>query len=165
MSDTIHRMATMVLFRGRELDRSRGSRGLAPHLMTRTCMKVGVVDHQWEPAEGGAIPNPEEWWIVHIVHETNPGRNRGCFIMRPIHQVSIGSINPIMPGLYDSNSPNPGTLIVQPSYDSHGNWFMPVKLKRGLALAHGYSSIVVNLGGDYWGHGKAMWTTPSIVSP
>ncbi len=160
--DQESRMATMVLFRARDMarTRSRGRQGVASHLMTRTCMKVGVVDDRWKPAEGANMPGPNEWWIVHVVHETNPGLNKGCLILRPISIVDHASINPLIPGFYSSVEPNPGTLIVTPRHDPGGPWFLPFKLKSRLAISSGYSSVIVNLGGAYWGKGEMSFTMP-----
>ena len=120
-------------------------------------MKIGVVDDHWVPPEGFAIPEPEEWWLVHIVHETNPGVNRGCLIMRPVSKVEMGSMNRLIPGFFTTEQPNPGTLVITPKHDPHGHWYTPLKLKNELMAKMGLSLIVVNLGGAYWGKDKAFW--------
>lgn len=150
-------MATIVKFRSRKASKKRRNvkpRGAAPDLLTRTCMKIGVVDVNWVPPKDFIMPQAEEWWIVHIVHETHPGINRGCLIMRPISKVDIASMNILVPGFFEKDQPNPGTLVVTPKNDPHGLWYLPLKLKNKMMSQMGLSLIVANLGGSYWGKDK-----------
>ena len=150
-------MATIVKFRSRKASRKKRNvkpRGVVPDLLARTCMKIGVVDVNWVPPKDFVLPNPEEWWIVHIVHETHPGRNKGCLILRPISKVENGSMNILLPGFFDQYCPNPGTMIVTPKNDPHGMWYLPLKLKNTMMAQMGLSLIVANLGGAYWGKDK-----------
>lgn len=142
-------MVTMVLFRARNINRPNTDNNISGLLMTRTCMKIGIIDTTWEPRPGLNVPKPGEWWMVYITGETKPGINRGCLILSPIERVT-SSINPLITGLYTEYTPNPGTLIISPKFDTNGQWYIPLLTKQNIAFAGGYASVVVNLGGEYW---------------
>jgi hypothetical protein len=143
-------MATVIKFHKREIpERQANNKRLLP-VRTRTCMKIGLVDERWVAPEGISVPKEEEWWLVHIVHETQVGSNRGCFIMRPVKKIDNGSILRLLPGFFVTSQPNPGTLIVTPKDHQHAPWILPLKLKQEFMSRMGLSSVVVNLGGGYW---------------
>jgi len=153
MDPLYDRMVTLVKFRDRSKSIKKVEKvrkGVAPHLLTRTCMKIGVVDQNWLPPSGMEIPNPGEWWFVHIVRETHPGQNHGVLILRPIQKVEQNSMNILVPGFFETERPNEGTLVITPKNDPHGHWYLPLRLKNEMMARRGLSVIVVNLGGGYW---------------
>lgn len=135
-------------------------------LRSRTCLKVGLVDHDWSPPLKVDPPSVGEVWRVRITRETHVGKNRGSLILHPDSRVQgdgdSHGIPMLLPGFYDEYQPDPATLIVTPKKDPTGNWMLPGLLKKDLAAHMGLVVIVVNLSG--MPPDEAYWTIPGINS-
>ena len=111
-------------------------------VITKTLLKVGVVDSQWCKAVKGAVesPNDGEFWRVDIVRETNPGLPRGCFVLQPLSKVDVEGLSRLVPGMYHEELKE-GVLYVYPKHKNI-NWILPLKLKQGMR-DRCYAAIVV----------------------
>lgn len=148
-------MHTLVKFYERTMP--EGGRPGHP-VVTATLGKRGLIDIHWRPLPGQETPQSGEFWRVQIVRETQIGQNKGAFILHPIEKVTVGSIRKLQPGFYSQIEHAQGnTLVVMPTHGlgdlgpQEVPYIMLLALKNSLFRKKGYSSIVVNLGGEYWG--------------
>jgi hypothetical protein len=111
-------------------------------VITKTLLKVGVVDSQWRKAINGAIEEPRdgEFWKVDVVRETNPGQPRGCFVLQPLAKVESEELSRLVPGMYTEELRG-GVLYIYPKHKNI-NWILPLKLKQGMR-DRCYAAIVV----------------------
>ena len=82
-------------------------------LVTRTLGKVGFIDKSWKPKEGEPTPQKGDFWKVEIEREVAPGKNTGCFILKPLCRVDPPKLIKLVPGMYDEEE-HDSLLIIRP---------------------------------------------------
>lgn len=112
-------------------------------LYTRTLGKIGVISDNYR----GDLPTHKEIWKVKIENETKPNRNKGCYILMPIHRIEHEDVKYLVPGLYTEHEIN-GCLLVMPNNPSQ-LWLYPRDLKATKKKIH---SIIVSLDYESYSH-------------
>ncbi len=103
-------------------------------LMTKTLLKAGFIDHDWLDKAPKVEPQDGEFWLVDVVHETCPGKPKGCFLLHPIRPVDPSSLNRLLPGMY-SEEHKSGCLVLEPKTGGL-NWILPLNHKRAMKEIH-----------------------------
>lgn len=113
-------------------------------LVSRTLLKIAQINRTWT----GTYPKALELWQVRIVHETQHGRNRGCFIVDPIVKIDAEAAISLPPTLF-AHTVLDHVVIVTPKYADQ-YWLLPKTHKQHLAAEHDAYAVVVNHGGNAW---------------
>ena len=116
------------------------------NLVTRSLGKIGVIDNRYT----GPQPGSNDLWLCTIVEEIHPGKNVGCFILKPLRALHPDKVDRLIPGMYTTELVN-GCLIITPTKlkDKDGdviNWMLSVKERRGMDdnnADEAYSIIVI----------------------
>lgn len=134
-------------------------------LITRTLLKVGVIDRFWSPGPkfvhgdtnkklvGTSAKEPErdEIWLVDVVTETRPSAS-GLFILHPIERVREALM--LLPDQYTTEKVNGATIVKPNKLDSASRYMLPISLRRKIAGTGTYDArahaVIVYHGGDMW---------------
>lgn len=111
-------------------------------VISRTLLKIAVVNRHYQQKPGAVMPQHGELWIVKIIKETGTG-NTGTFICEPIEKVDEKSLMHLVPGLFCKQLVK-GKLIVYPKKRGH-NWILPLMHKKHMAELHNAYCIIVPL--------------------
>jgi hypothetical protein len=69
-------------------------------LISKSLLKLVMLDQTWLDSGPKHVPADGEWWIVDLVHETRPGEGRGCFLSHPIRPVRYEDTTRLLPGMF-----------------------------------------------------------------
>lgn len=111
-------------------------------LLTKTLAKLGVIDRDWLQAmkySGGAVPQNSEMWKCKITKEIQPGKEKGCFILQPMHKVDYDQIVKLIPGLYTEEK-HEGLLIIRPTIAK--NYILPLDQRKKINSKNIYAIVV-----------------------
>lgn len=103
-------------------------------LITRTLGKIGLVEGNWireHKNTNTKKPQNKEFWVVEIADEIFPGKNRGCFILRPISEIASIDIMKLVGGFYSEEVIN-GILYIHPNRHELP-WILPLSQKQAMA--------------------------------
>jgi hypothetical protein len=143
----------------------RPAKGGASSIISTTLGKIAVVDRAWRSP--GMVPSEEveEFWLVDVIREAQPGKAQGCFIVRPVRCIARaredGSFDRpllyLLPGTYsiDPIVPGPGlrpVSIVTPGEVDGQDWTLSLDAVKIIMSIRNSYAVVVNLGGSMWHH-------------
>lgn len=119
------------------------SKGNNP-VISRTLLKVAVVNKDWYPQRGQKEPKEGELWRVKIVKEINQGNNQGCFLVEPIKKLDEAEMCFLVPGTYSLKCMD-NLLIVVPLKNQGANWILPLTDKKILAAQEKAYAVIVQI--------------------
>jgi len=109
-------------------------------VISRTLLKVAVVDRRWKPVCGQREPTDGEFWKVSIVREFGRAM-KGCFLVHPIHRVYDTEYRTLIPGTYDIESED-GLIVITPH--NPGNWILSIEHRKILTARHNAYALIVD---------------------
>lgn len=100
--------------------------------ITRSLGKIGVIDSKYQSVK----PKVDEFWLVKIVEEIEPGRSNGCFVLEPLKHLYHTQVDRLIPGMYSEKLENDILYIYPKTYkDLDGDdiyWILPMRHRKGL---------------------------------
>jgi hypothetical protein len=109
-------------------------------LISRTLLKVSVIDRRWEPS-CGQQPRDGEFWQVEVVREFGESM-KGCFLLHPKARIHESDVRSLIPGTYDIEA-EAGLIVITPH--NPGNWVLPIPHRKLLADKYGGYAIIVDI--------------------
>lgn len=117
-------------------------------LLSKTLGKFSYVDRNYT----GPMPADGSIWVARIVHETNPGQPKGCFMVEPLSEVPKDDdtgeylITRLLPGWGRQVRKSGIEFHLPPQqFDKHGQrqyWILPGGYKQRLGRSI-YATLVV----------------------
>lgn len=115
------------------------------YLVTRTLGKVGVIKRE-VLATLNPAPQHDEFWYVEILNETNPGKIKGCWLLRPLKKIGTvdrrGILEPdvirLIPGTFDIDKRS-NTIYVYPresNIETGPNWILDGDVRGALTAKY-----------------------------
>lgn len=135
-------------------------------IISSTLGKIAVIDRAWRPIPGVEPPSAEreEFWLVDVVREAQPGKHQGCFIVRPVRCIAReqnGKFDRpllyLLPGMYSIEMYQPSPVlgvvaIVTPTEYDGQDWILPLDSIKLISSIRNTYATVLNLGGRMWQH-------------
>ena len=118
-------LETFVKFYPNMLQDTAG-RSIINKLTTRTLGKIGFVDKKFSNIR----VQEDEIWRVRILDENQPGADRGCFLLEPLHKLERTKIAYVIPGVTSQRIVN-GIMVLVPEEIEPGVAYMiPAEYKK-----------------------------------
>jgi hypothetical protein len=93
-------------------------------LISRTLLKVSVIDRRWEPS-CGQQPRDGEFWQVEVVREFGESM-KGCFLLHPKARIHESDVRSLIPGTYDIEA-EAGLIVITPHNPGIGFYPSPTE--------------------------------------
>jgi hypothetical protein len=127
-------LRTIVKFYYNHLDRKADRN----QLISKSLGKTLVIDHHWLDNDPAQVPKDKEFWLVDLVHETNAGEPKGCFLCHPIRQVQFDGLTRLMPGMFAEHWHHDGAsrlLVLEPEIGGV-DWILPARHRNRIRDAY-----------------------------
>lgn len=109
-------------------------------LISRTLLKVAVIDRRWTPTYGQK-PRDGEFWQVEVVREFGEAM-KGCFLLHPLARIHSSEVRSLIPGTYDIEEES-GLVVITPH--NPGSWVLPLPHRKLLATKYDAYAIIVDI--------------------